>query len=285
MYTWHQKNVMDIEYPFVMNCRQHSIAFPEHWHEEIEVIYLQNGIAVAQINGKQYDVADGDIIFVSSRETHSYLSNNEKVNALVLGIGTSYFGEHHDMIASSRFLSAVLHKPQRDGRAGEDGVYEEFERVFLSIIAHMDEYEAGRDLFIRARILDIAWIMISRMTFEPINHKQKVKQLNSNERLNDVFKFVSSNYQNPIKLETVSKLCNFSPYYFARFFKESVGMPFCKYLNEYRIKQARVHLLETEYPITDISFMVGFQSIKTFNRAFKSSMGVSPSDYRKRTGL
>lgn len=279
MYTWHQKNAMDLEHPFVMYYNHHSIAFPEHWHEEIEVIYLKKGSAIAKIGDEQFEVSAGDIIFISSKESHSYLSNDNMGDALIFGIGTSFFGDHHDKIANSKFVSPVLRRPANPLAEGD--VYAEFERIFSSIIMQMEKKDAGHDLFIRARILDIAWAIISKLAVVPVSHEQKIKRFNKSERLNEVFKFVSKNYQSPIKLETVAKLCNFSSYYFARFFKEAVGMPFCKYLNEYRVKQAKVYLTETENPITEISYLVGFQSIKTFNRVFKTAIGVSPSEFRQ----
>lgn len=282
MYTWHQKTVLDLEHPFIMYYNQHSIAFPEHWHEEIEVIYLKSGSAIAMIAEKHYDVSAGDIIFISSKESHSYTSGSESGDALVFGISTSFFGDSQERIANSKFASPVLHLPT--GKGGPYEVYYAFESIFASIIGQMENKRAGYDLFLHARILDIAWTIISKLDFMPVEHEQKIKQFNRNERLNDIFKYINRNYRDPLKLETVARLCNFSPYYFARFFKESVGMPFCKYLNDYRIKQAKIYLSETESQITDISYMVGFQSIKTFNRVFKSIVGVSPTEFR-RTGL
>ena len=279
MYTWHQKNVMDLEHPFIMFYNHHSISFPEHWHEEIEVIYLMSGAATAKIDGAPYEVSPGDIIFVSSRESHSYLSGSEDGDALIFGIGTAFFGDHRDMIANSKFLSPILRRPP--GCMTEGDVYFEFERIFTSIITQIENKETGYDLFIRARILDIAWTIISKLSFTPISHEQKIKQFNKSERLNEVFKYVNSHYQSELKLDTMARLCNFSPYYFARFFKESVGMPFCKYLTEFRIRQAKALLMETEESITDISYKVGFQSIKTFNRVFKAINGVAPSEFRK----
>lgn len=39
-------------------------------------------------------------------------------------------------------------------------------------------------------------------------------------------------------------------------------------------------LRETEKPITDICFEVGFARLGTFGRTFRSIVGVSPSEYR-----
>lgn len=55
---------------------------------------------------------------------------------------------------------------------------------------------------------------------------------------------------------------------------------FNEFLNRYRIKEACELLRMKEYPITRIGFEVGYKSLSHFNRAFKSIMKLTPSEYR-----
>lgn len=52
-------------------------------------------------------------------------------------------------------------------------------------------------------------------------------------------------------------------------------------LNEYRIDAAKQRLSNTDEPITNIAFDVGFNSIASFNRVFKQFSSCSPSQYRE----
>lgn len=54
-------------------------------------------------------------------------------------------------------------------------------------------------------------------------------------------------------------------------------------LNEYRVKDAKQLLLETNASIKVVSEEVGFNSLPSFNRVFKEITGQSPSEYRKYT--
>jgi len=51
--------------------------------------------------------------------------------------------------------------------------------------------------------------------------------------------------------------------------------------NEYKISEAKERLANSDDPITSVSFNVGFNSIASFNRVFKSLTGKSPSQYRE----
>jgi AraC-like DNA-binding protein len=86
---------------------------------------------------------------------------------------------------------------------------------------------------------------------------------------------------NDISLSDIAKAVGFSEYYFSRLFKDVTEKNFSHYLNEYRIKQAEYYLTRSGMSVAEIAYTVGFNSIVTFNRSFKSVKGCSPSTYKK----
>ena len=58
-----------------------------------------------------------------------------------------------------------------------------------------------------------------------------------------------------------------------------------EFLNHYRIKEACA-LLDSKEDLTfqEIAYRMGYQSVATFNRAFKKETGVTPTEYRKNQG-
>lgn len=61
-------------------------------------------------------------------------------------------------------------------------------------------------------------------------------------------------------------------------------MGFTEYINELRVSQACMYLMEGEYNITKIALMSGFNTPRTFNRAFLKQTGMTPRTYRERKG-
>ena len=56
------------------------------------------------------------------------------------------------------------------------------------------------------------------------------------------------------------------------------------FLNNYRIEEAKAALADptqAEVPVTTIAMDAGFQSLGPFNRAFKATTGVTPTEYRR----
>jgi AraC-like DNA-binding protein len=51
---------------------------------------------------------------------------------------------------------------------------------------------------------------------------------------------------------------------------------------EYRLNYAIQQLVQTDKPISDISFESGFGDVSHFYKMFKSKMNISPLNYRKK---
>ena len=61
------------------------------------------------------------------------------------------------------------------------------------------------------------------------------------------------------------------------------GKNVSQYVNEYRITEACGLLVETEKPVTEIMFEVGFQTKSNFNREFRRVTEMTPLEWRERT--
>lgn len=59
-----------------------------------------------------------------------------------------------------------------------------------------------------------------------------------------------------------------------------LNMGFNDYVNSLRVSNACKYLRKTDKSITEISNIVGFNTLRTFNRAFRKQLGITPSEYR-----
>jgi AraC-like DNA-binding protein len=66
-----------------------------------------------------------------------------------------------------------------------------------------------------------------------------------------------------------------------KFFKETMGMSFVQYLNDYRLEVAAKLLTTTSDDIINIAINTGFDNLSYFNRCFKKKYGITPGKYRK----
>lgn len=93
--------------------------------------------------------------------------------------------------------------------------------------------------------------------------------------------FIEANYMQQFSIDYLANLCHWSPTHFRRVFHEIMGTSPLDFLNNTRIMKSCNLLRSTEESILDISEMVGFHSVSSYNRYFIKIMQMSPRDYRK----
>lgn len=93
--------------------------------------------------------------------------------------------------------------------------------------------------------------------------------------------YVFENFQTDIKLSELAGMANMSESQFSRFFKRNSGNTFMEHVTTLRIGRACKMLSEGVTPITEICFQIGYLNISNFNRVFRATKGMTPSQYRQ----
>lgn len=92
--------------------------------------------------------------------------------------------------------------------------------------------------------------------------------------------YINENYMNKLTIDSLCAMCHLSATHFRRLFISIMGTSPLAFINQTRIERACTLLKTTELPILEIAAEVGFTSLSSFNRAFTSSMKLSPRAYR-----
>lgn len=88
-----------------------------------------------------------------------------------------------------------------------------------------------------------------------------------------------------ITSKDVAKMLNTSTFYFCKLFKKATGLTFTEYLTRVRVEKAKSFLLNPHLRVSEVAYRVGFKSLSQFNRAFRTLVGQTPSDYRNDQGV
>ncbi|WP_367138210.1 helix-turn-helix transcriptional regulator [Saccharothrix sp. HUAS TT1] len=89
-----------------------------------------------------------------------------------------------------------------------------------------------------------------------------------------------SRYHEPLSLADMADTAILSKFYFSRVFRTLTGTSPGRFLTAIRLTKAKQLLLETSLSVTEISYMVGYNSLGTFTSRFTRSVGVPPARYR-----
>ncbi|PSO50376.1 MAG: hypothetical protein BRC40_01955 [Cyanobacteria bacterium QH_8_48_120] len=99
-------------------------------------------------------------------------------------------------------------------------------------------------------------------------------------KLKEAITYINDNLDKNLKLTEIAAVVEISPYYFARLFKQSMGMPPHQYVSNRRIEQAKALLENTNLPIAEVASSVGFTSQSHFTNVFRKLTGITPKAYK-----
>ena len=100
--------------------------------------------------------------------------------------------------------------------------------------------------------------------------------------IGEIRSLIDSHYADPdLSLSSVADMLGMNPNYISTLIKEETGIPFTRMVSQRRMDAARELLETTGMQINAIAEAVGFQSVISFNRVFKQTVGMTPGEYRK----
>lgn len=102
----------------------------------------------------------------------------------------------------------------------------------------------------------------------------------SDSRLDDAKKTLDEQFNHRIEVSELAKSSHLSRNYFSTRFRERFGMTVDAYLLRRRIEMARHLLITTPLSVKEIAFECGIPDPHYFNKQFRHSAGISPSEYR-----
>ena len=99
-------------------------------------------------------------------------------------------------------------------------------------------------------------------------------------------RYIKEHFAQPISLDLMAQEGGLSKCHFCREFKKATRMTPMQFLWRIRIKRAK-DLLRKDLPVSTIALKVGFNDLSCFNRHFRSSVGLTPTEFRNslRKGL
>lgn len=96
-----------------------------------------------------------------------------------------------------------------------------------------------------------------------------------------IIDYINGNYALPITSDDICRALSISRAYMSREFNREVNMPLRDYINQVRVKNAKVLLESSGLTVSEIAYTVGFSDSGYFSAVFKKAVGQPPREYKK----
>lgn len=274
-----EKDIYLEKYPFrLVENSNSNFEYPPHWHNAVEIIYISKGNFPVKVNYRDMLLNERDILIIPAGDIHCFpVSKSGGLRYFIQFDAARLDGIGIDNVKPFLLNTCLIsYKDSGD-------FHKSIEQQIIQLIDEYGNKHIGFEYILNARIFDIMAVL-TRSCYGSIPNETGIlagQKIPSLEKLNKAFEYIHLHYRNEISLRDISRFSGFSEYHFSRIFKATFEKNFHQYLKEYRIKKAELLLSDSSYSITEAAYMSGFNSLSTFNRAFRDVKGCTPTQYRK----
>ena len=96
-----------------------------------------------------------------------------------------------------------------------------------------------------------------------------------------IINYVQQNYTGSLTLEQMAHDLGYNYTYLSAYFNQRLHTGFQDFVNQYRVSHAAMLLQGSSIPVTQVAEQCGFGTIRSFNRVFLKSLGMSPTAFRR----
>jgi len=263
----------------IFSREKNGFDFPLHNHDYLEINLILNGSGAQRIVGNHIgEIEERELVCIGPNLAHGWFN-------------------HRCRSKSIKEVTIQFHKDLFDDRL--------LKKNQLVNIRNMFENAKRGILFSKNTIDDITPRILSlykKLGFDSIlellsilNHLSLSKDFKLlsdstfvaeeqnyiSRRVEKVFDFMNSNFNEHITLTDAAKIANMADASFSRFIKQRTGNSFVENLNEIRMGHVSRMLIDTSQSVAEIAYKCGFNNMANFNRTFKNKKGLTPKEFRE----
>ena len=263
---------------FVQHYEGESFYEKLHQHKEIQISVVLEGEGTYIVGDCIGDFKANDIFVLGENLPHVFKRDEafEKETSMVsLFFSKNSYGEDFFNFPEFKQLKPFFN----DAALGYKVISNRTQLALL--LKKIDQLSKYQQFLSFLKILEL----ISGADKEKLSSLINLKRYAGNEgkRMSDIFQYTMNNFQNDISLNDVSNIANMTPNAFCRYFKQRTNKTFINFLIDIRIGNAcKLLAKKNDFSITEISYKSGFNNLANFNRKFKSTKGITPSEYKKK---
>lgn len=255
---------IDEIFSFYYSVKGTGYYFDGEQHEYFELTYVDNGSLNVEVEGKNYEINEYELMIFGPNQFHRQkVTANKPCSYLTIMFNMSI--EHYQSLINRKF---------------------KIKRELLSTLNKFVD-ESNIDLPYREDLMIslLKVLIINLLQYDFHLKEQKptspINQHFENEMVNEIINYIDSHLYEPLSIAEICHHFSISRSSLQNLFKDNIKIAPKKYINEAKLKKSRILIRENKHNISEISSMLGFNSIHYFSRKFTQRYKVTPSYYAK----
>ena len=253
-------------------------------HDFWEFLYVDKGESEVMADEEGYRLNQGDIIFHKPNEFHSIWANKRIAPNLVViafeckSETMKYFEKKIFSLGDTErnLLATIVSE-------GFKAFLPPLDMPGINILKKNQASTFGCEQIIKIHLEFLLINLVRKYnSHENENRLSTIaKQRSEDDIIKRINTFMSENISSNLTLDQICSFLNMGRTHLKTMFKAKTGMGASEYFKLLKIEKAKFQIREEQHNLTEISEKLGYSSIHSFSRHFKSVTGMSPSEYTK----
>lgn len=276
--TFNVKSIFTIHYfKYGKNFRVRSES-----HNFWEMVFIDSGEAVLIADDKEFKLKQGQAFFHKPNELHTIYTQDNFANSAIISFectsrNMNVFADK--IFTFNDFEKQLLNKIIFEGKLSYK---DKLNDIYLEKMTKREDAPFAGEQLIKNSI-ELLLISVARNILTESANTLKISDnlvTNSSVKIvENILSILNKNLYNNVDLEKISKELSFSKTYIKAAFKKHTGTSIIQYYINLKIEEAKKLLSQNKYTVTEIAYMLNFNSVHYFSRQFKLQTDMSPTEY------
>lgn len=264
----------------VIRNQESSMAM-KHFHDTYEMYFLLEGERYYFIEQETYHVKKGDIVLVNRQQIHKTSQAESLFHDRILiqldGRILESYMKFTEIFTLEELFSECYGVIQLT-----DSLWHKVKELLYEIRDEIRGKSEKWETFIYLKLIELFLIIYRYRRTTVLNKLPLTVQTAKHQKVHEVAEYLQYHCETNESVEDLAKRFYISKSYLSRIFRDVTGFSVNEYHNIARIRKGQKLLLNSSYSVTEISEILGFESVTYFERVFKKHSDVTPLNYRKK---
>lgn len=254
-----------------------------HYHNNYEISFITEGSGKRIVADSIEEFQPGDLVFIGRNLPHVWIADketrtpsNRTLEMVFLQFTSEVLSSQILALPEFKYVANALALSER-GIQVVDQTLNEVSALMLQM-PYLKGFERMLHFFMMMDIIGKSDSNIQLASKEYIKSRFKT----GNKRIATIHEYLMSNYREEVDLKKLADIVSMAEGSLCRFFKQNMGLTIFEYLNKIKVEFACKLLMDNDLSIFEVCLDSGFNNISHFNKQFRKSTGLPPSEYRKR---
>ena len=253
-------------------------------HNTFDILYALNCDAEIEICGNRVDMKRYNVMFIAPGVSYRVAARGMGILPVITVDKQALYTHFHRISVFDGALAGFFSDAMWGETAADHMLFTPLSANNVDLLVNMliEEQctEGSGSAFIKVQLL--MCILSYLCSRSDSRYEISANRITRSEQISKILTFIQDNYRT-VTLEKLAEHFHYTVPYVSKLVRSATGLTFTEILREIKFDVCRSLLLNSDLKINRIAEVAGFQNTDHFNRVFKKHMGITPTEFKKKS--